>query len=187
MKWLGKWGTAVRWRITQLALLSIALAGPWVYEKIHVPAAYPCSPPSIRLEGDFCGLPMSGFAILAFAGEGIYHIAAGVASDPASPAGRLSELRWIGLMLALALPLFAPLSAFGPSGRGVDDFFAVQIDGTTLFTANATQLSQYDSYKLVTINANAFANGAPYAVRLTSTTIGHLVNIHVDDVSLSCS
>jgi len=32
-----------------------------MFEQINVPAKYACGKPSIRLEGDFCGFPLSGF------------------------------------------------------------------------------------------------------------------------------
>jgi hypothetical protein len=44
-------------RIILLALLVVAIIGPWTYDLIHVPAEYPCSAPFVRLEGDFCGAP----------------------------------------------------------------------------------------------------------------------------------
>ncbi|HMS01246.1 MAG TPA: hypothetical protein PKE62_18530 [Anaerolineales bacterium] len=43
-----------------LLLLILALLGPWMFDQINVPAEYDCSAPFIRLNGDFCGLPISG-------------------------------------------------------------------------------------------------------------------------------
>jgi hypothetical protein len=39
----------------------VAVAGPWFFDRIYVPAQYPCS---FRLEGDFCGVPTSGTYLL---------------------------------------------------------------------------------------------------------------------------
>lgn len=47
-----------------LVVFLLALQGPWTYDLIHVPAEYACSAPFVRLEGDFCGLPMSGMKTL---------------------------------------------------------------------------------------------------------------------------
>jgi hypothetical protein len=58
MLWTNK-HTRIR-HLAVLALLLIAFAGPWVYDSIMVPAEYPCTPPFVRLHGDFCGLPLSG-------------------------------------------------------------------------------------------------------------------------------
>lgn len=46
-------------RVVVLLLLILALLGPWAFDQINVPAEYDCSP-FIRLNGDFCGMPMSG-------------------------------------------------------------------------------------------------------------------------------
>lgn len=51
------------WRTAALTLLLIAMAGPWVYDLIHVPAQYSCDGPNVRLQGDFCGLPFPGFNV----------------------------------------------------------------------------------------------------------------------------
>jgi len=48
-------------RLAVLALLFIAMLGPWMFDLINVPAEYTCSLPNVRLYGDFCGLPLSGF------------------------------------------------------------------------------------------------------------------------------
>ena len=50
--------------IAGLLSLLVAIMGPWTFDLIHVPSEYPCSAPFIRLEGDFCGTPMSGGWIL---------------------------------------------------------------------------------------------------------------------------
>lgn len=47
------------WRIAALILLVIAMLGPWAYDLINVPGLYSCDGPYVRLEGDFCGLPIS--------------------------------------------------------------------------------------------------------------------------------
>jgi hypothetical protein len=47
------------WRIATLILLAVAMLGPWAYDLIHVPAQYSCDGPNVRLEGDFCGVPIS--------------------------------------------------------------------------------------------------------------------------------
>ena len=44
------------WRTAALILLAIAMLGPWAYDLINVPAQYSCD---VRLEGDFCGVPIS--------------------------------------------------------------------------------------------------------------------------------
>ncbi len=44
-----------------LILFIVALLGPWTFDVINVPAEYECSAPFIRLNGDFCGIAMSGF------------------------------------------------------------------------------------------------------------------------------
>ena len=44
-----------------LILFVLTLIGPWMFEQINVPAEYACDKPFIRLEGDFCGSPLSGF------------------------------------------------------------------------------------------------------------------------------
>lgn len=44
-----------------LLLFITTMFGPWIYDQINVPAQYTCSKPHVRLYGDFCGLPLSGF------------------------------------------------------------------------------------------------------------------------------
>lgn len=37
------------WRVAILVLLLAAIIGPWAYDRVNVPAEYPCAPPFIRL------------------------------------------------------------------------------------------------------------------------------------------
>ena len=63
-------------RSVALILFLLAIAGPWVFDRIYVPAEYVCSAPNIRLEGDFCGLPMSGISVISWFGLGLIDILA---------------------------------------------------------------------------------------------------------------
>jgi hypothetical protein len=70
--------TALRWLI--LALLIAAMLGPWGFDLLNVPAQYACEKPSVRLYGDFCGYPISGFSGFAILFAGFFYM--------------LGELRW---------------------------------------------------------------------------------------------
>ena len=52
------------WRTAVLIVAALAFAGPWAFEGVYVPADHPCSFPSVRLDADFCGLPVPGVFIL---------------------------------------------------------------------------------------------------------------------------
>ena len=45
------------------------MAGPWGYDLLSVPARFECQPPTIRLEGDFCGWPVNGVWLFADLGN----------------------------------------------------------------------------------------------------------------------
>ena len=70
-------------------------------------------------------------------------------------------------------------------GSDANDRLIVQIDNTQVFTANATQKSLYPSYKLVSVNVNAFADGSQHTVRFWGITTNQLVTFNIDDVSLT--
>jgi len=48
------------WRTSILVLLLVAFLGPWTFDLIWVPSDHFCYPPYIRLDDDFCGIPLSG-------------------------------------------------------------------------------------------------------------------------------
>jgi hypothetical protein len=101
-------------RIMMLIVFIAALAGPWILERLHVPAQYACTPPTVRLEGDYCGSPMSGFQFLVWFAGGFFYIlfesSRGV--FPGHPRELMS-----GLSLLLLLPIFTTLLLMGKESR----------------------------------------------------------------------
>ena len=71
-----------------------------------------------------------------------------------------------------------------PAGSDASDVFMAKIDGTTVFSANATQKSSYASYTLVTVDIHSFANGAVHKLEFFSRTTGQTVIFNLDDISL---
>jgi len=70
-------------------------------------------------------------------------------------------------------------------GSGTSDVFTAKIDGVTVFSTNATQISFYSTYTPVIVNVSAFANGAAHTVTFSSVTTGQVVNFNLDDVALT--
>src|SRR6185369_7422188 len=71
-----------------------------------------------------------------------------------------------------------------PAGSDAADVFMAKVDGTTVFSANATQKSSYPSYTLVTVDVHAFANGLSHKLEFFSRTTGQTVIFNLDDISL---
>ncbi|MDX1377434.1 MAG: hypothetical protein R3307_01195 [Anaerolineales bacterium] len=61
-------------RIAILMLLAISMPGPWMFDLINVPAEFTCSEPHVRLYGDFCGLPLSGFEFFKLFVGGFFYM-----------------------------------------------------------------------------------------------------------------
>lgn len=94
-------------RLAILALLIISLLGPWAYDKIGVPAEFPCEWPIVRLYGDFCGMPMSWFsAFMLFAGDFFYILRELIRG---AFTGRGRELLGVVLLALPILPLISTL------------------------------------------------------------------------------
>ena len=90
------------WRVIILLTLFLGIVGPWNYERLHVPAKYPCTPPNVRLEGDFCGSPVSGMVILAWIVGWFLYAVVGLFTGGTSLAQAGSELL-SGLLVNLLL------------------------------------------------------------------------------------
>ena len=92
------------WRIAVIALLMIAFMGPWVLERLYIPAEYECP---IRLDGDFCGISQPGISLLFWLSSGF---AAGLVSGEFSNPERIHEFILISLFILLpVLPVLGTL------------------------------------------------------------------------------
>jgi len=94
-------------RVASLALLILALIGSWTYDVIYVPAEYACSPPTIRLEGDYCGMLLSGIRVIFFLLEAFVSISVGFLTGTAVFADRAREYLFTLFFLFPLLPFFS--------------------------------------------------------------------------------
>lgn len=94
LTWIKKYKRALRFLFAVLML--VAFLGPWVFDRVNVPAKYDCTPPFIRLEGDFCGLPLSGIQVFGWLFGGIFDLGAEIIKSETA----LSD---IGVELLIAL------------------------------------------------------------------------------------
>lgn len=101
------------WRVAALALLVVALLGPWWFDRINVPAQYACSNTVVRLEGDFCGVPMPGtfllFILVAASIERAMQGVTGVAAPLDSAAALATALALSLVALVVVLPFLTTL------------------------------------------------------------------------------
>ena len=102
------------WRGVILGLLIMAIVGPWVFDRINVPSEYPCN---IRLEGDFCGIPLSGMWIIwAVIAEFIHRVVGLVMGGTVLADFSLMLLLILGVLLIL-LQFFTTLLLVLPGER----------------------------------------------------------------------
>ena len=95
----------VVWRTLVLVLFLISMLGPWAFDLLNVPAQYPCNRPSVRLYGDFCGYPMSGFQAFLGAVTQLFFVLGGLAKG--SLAMPISELIFLLFPWLIVLPFFS--------------------------------------------------------------------------------
>jgi hypothetical protein len=100
MTWIEKHHRVCRTAI--LVLLLAAFMGPWTFDLIWVPSGHFCFAPYIRLDDDFCGIPLSGIWL--------YHWITGVFIDSSTAliTGELVFTEWIREYL-FCLFIFLPL------------------------------------------------------------------------------
>lgn len=93
------------WRIIILAIVLITFIGPWGYDLINVPAQYECAFPNFRLEGDFCGVPLSGITVfvpgLRLVLDAVVRLVQGASPDPI-----LARNLWSLFLILIVLPVF---------------------------------------------------------------------------------
>jgi hypothetical protein len=97
------------WRAIVLVFLLVAIIGPWTYDKIYVPSKYTCSAPVVRLEGDYCGMPLAGIRVLSMMVGGIINIVGELVIKITVLKDRFSEFAFCLLGLTLILPCFSTL------------------------------------------------------------------------------
>ena len=102
------------WRVVILGLLLMAIAGPWTFDRIYVPSEYSCD---VRLEGDYCGIPLSGMWIIWAVVAEFIHLVGGLVMG-ATASAELGRLFLIILgALLLLLPFFSTLVLTLPGER----------------------------------------------------------------------
>ena len=89
------------WRVAVLVLLLVATLGPWTFDLIYVPSNYSCSSPFLRLEGDYCGLPLPGVKVFSFMVSAFTNISIEFLTGATVLTDRIREL-----LFSLSLPLF---------------------------------------------------------------------------------
>ncbi len=97
------------WRVAVLGLLLVAIAGPWIFDLIFVPSEYSCSTPAVRLEGDYCGIPMSGTWVLSAMFGIPVNIVVELGTGTTVLTDRIRELLFSLLGFLLVLPFFSTL------------------------------------------------------------------------------
>jgi hypothetical protein len=98
-------------RMLVLVLFIVSIQGPWTFDLLNVPAQYPCELPSVRLYGDFCGYPMSGFGAVKWAVGRFSYILDELKKG--NFAARIPELITLICMWIILLPFFSTLLLLG--------------------------------------------------------------------------
>ena len=97
------------WRAVILVVAVVAMMGPWNYEQVSVPSEFECSESNIRLDEDFCGVPLTGMFILRMMVSAFVYASVGLVT------GNIALGEWArGLLFSLplvllVLPLFCTL------------------------------------------------------------------------------
>lgn len=111
MSWIS--GHKSAWRVVILVLLLVAIWGPWTFDLIVVPSEYSCSPPFIRLEGDYCGEPMSGTRFFSWMVAGFFNMVVGLVTGatvlPDMAREFLERFLFLMLLFLLILPFFTTM------------------------------------------------------------------------------
>ena len=97
------------WRITLLVVMFVAFMGPWGFDLINVPSEYECSAPNFRIEGDFCGIPISGIRGYLMVSGGFISISVSLLTREFVFSERMYELLIIWLFLFPVLPFISTL------------------------------------------------------------------------------
>jgi len=111
MSWLYTYRRS--WRAAGLIAILVGLLGPWGFDKTHVPLPFECSPPSIRLHGEFCGSPISIATNFPYILRDFFNLVSRLVSGEAN----LLEPLFFLLMFLLILPLLSSMILIGWKDR----------------------------------------------------------------------
>jgi hypothetical protein len=135
------------WRAIVLVLLLVAIIGPWTLDLIVVPSEYSCSAPAIRLNGDYCGIPMSGIWVLSAMTGVLANMIVYLATGTTAFTDRFREFSFGLLGLLLVLPFFSTLFLIlreDNRGRFVFHLAILSLAvGTGLWVATVSHLKQF--------------------------------------------
>jgi len=98
-----------KWRIALLVVMVVAFMGPWGFDLVNVPSEYECSAPNFRLEGDFCGIPLSGIQHIFWISGGFISMSFGLVTGEFVFSERMREFLLFWLMLFPLLPFISTL------------------------------------------------------------------------------
>jgi len=107
MSWISEHKTV--WRVVILAVVLVAIMGPWTFDLISVPSEYTCSAPNFRLDNDFCGMPLPGIRLFRWMVNGFVYASAGLVRGAMVFVEWARELLFSLLLFLLVLPLFSTL------------------------------------------------------------------------------
>jgi len=97
-----------------LAAFVLAMLGPWSFDLVNIPAQFPCEGLPVRLAGDFCGFPVSGFGGIIMVSTCLFRLPGVLATG--NIAMLFPELTAVFIMLFVFLPVFSLLPLLRKKG-----------------------------------------------------------------------
>jgi hypothetical protein len=106
------------WRIAFLPLLALAVSGPWWFDRMWVPSPYTCDMPNvIRLDEDFCGIPLSITWFYSSIIAEIGTLVTGLATNAISPGDAARTVLFIAWITVPLLPLLTTIFVLLPGNQ----------------------------------------------------------------------
>jgi hypothetical protein len=131
------------WRVAILALVLVAFMGPWVFDRIWVPSEYTCSAPFIRLDGDFCGVPLSGIWLFRWMAGGLIDASREFVTGEMGFIDWGRDLLFSLILFLLVLPVFSVLLLILRGDRRRQQAFTVVAWGLGAGIALWIAMSEY--------------------------------------------
>ncbi len=107
MIWIKKYRRI--WRIVIILLLVVAFLGPWTFDLTWVPPNYSCSSSNIRLNDNFCGVPLSGTWLYRWVVGGFIYASTGLVTGELVFTEWIREILFSPFIFLFLLPIFSTL------------------------------------------------------------------------------